>query len=66
MDIISNEKIIKYKNNEFETFTDKVATEFPLTIYINDTEFATLVCTPDHLEELVIGFLENTKLINKL
>ncbi|CAM3300556.1 formate dehydrogenase accessory sulfurtransferase FdhD [Nosocomiicoccus ampullae] len=63
MDIISNEKIIKYKNNEFEAFTDKVATEFPLTIYINDTEFATLVCTPDHLEELVIGFLASEGVI---
>ncbi len=63
MDIISNEKVIKYKNNEFETLTDKVATEFPLTIYINDTEFATLVCTPDHLEELVIGFLASEGVI---
>lgn len=38
-------------------YTEDVATEYPLTIYINNEEFATLVCSPTNIEELVIGFL---------
>lgn len=36
---------------------DVIAREFPLTIILNGEEFATMLCTPTHLEELVIGFL---------
>ncbi len=36
---------------------DEIATEYPLTIFLNDEEFATVVCTPADLEEMVIGFL---------
>jgi FdhD protein len=46
--------------------TDKVVEEYPLTIYINHEEFATLVCTPAHLEELVIGFLASEGIITQV
>ncbi|MGN7472347.1 formate dehydrogenase accessory sulfurtransferase FdhD [Brevibacillus sp. SAFN-007a] len=36
---------------------DEIVTEYPLTIFLNDEEFATVVCTPADLEEMVIGFL---------
>lgn len=36
---------------------DDVVTEYPLTLVVNGTEMATLVCSPSHLEELVLGFL---------
>lgn len=36
---------------------DEIATEYPLTIFLGDEEFATIVCTPADLEEMVIGFL---------
>lgn len=36
---------------------DKVVTEWPLTVYLNGEEFVTLVATPEHLDELVTGFL---------
>ena len=29
----------------------------PLTIKVNDIEFATIICSPNHLEELTLGFL---------
>lgn len=38
-------------------FEDSVATEYPLTILVNGEELATVVCSPSHLEELVLGFL---------
>lgn len=55
--------ITKYTNGKFETMEDKVVTEFPITININGIEFATMVCTPTHLDELVIGFLASEGVI---
>lgn len=36
---------------------DEIVTEYPLTIFLNEEEFATIVCTPADLEEMVVGFL---------
>ncbi|UOQ92954.1 formate dehydrogenase accessory sulfurtransferase FdhD [Halobacillus shinanisalinarum] len=49
--------MIKYDHGLLIEESDQVAEEYPLTIVLNDEEFATMVCTPMHLEELVIGFL---------
>ncbi len=40
-----------------------MATEYPLTVMVNGEEFVTLVCSPDSLEELVIGFLASEGVI---
>ena len=63
MDIIINKNITRYTDENYVDETDIIAVEFPLTIYINDVEFATLVCTPDYLEDLVIGFLASEGVI---
>ncbi|SHE91565.1 FdhD protein [Desulfofundulus australicus DSM 11792] len=39
------------------TVEDEVAREVPVTIFLNDEELVTLVCSPGHLEELAVGFL---------
>lgn len=57
MEITTERKIVRYQGGQFSNIDDMVAEEFPLTVYINDIEFVTLVCSPDHLEELIIGFL---------
>ena len=41
-----------------------VASEIPYTIIINEQELATMLCTPDHLEELAYGFLYTSGIIN--
>jgi FdhD protein len=53
------EKIrLKRYIGEFSQDTeDLVVLESPVTIFINDEELATLVCTPENLEELTLGFL---------
>ncbi|WP_283152396.1 formate dehydrogenase accessory sulfurtransferase FdhD [Guptibacillus hwajinpoensis] len=56
-------KITRYENGEFKEKEDLIALEKPITIRINHTEFATLVCTPDHLEDMVIGFLASEGVI---
>lgn len=45
---------------------DRVATEWPLTLYLNGEEFVTLVASPDHLDELVTGFLASEGVISRL
>lgn len=65
MEITTERKIIRYNSGSLEETNDTVAEEFPLTIYINDIEFATLVCSPDYLEELVLGFLASEGVIRK-
>ncbi|MGV3466793.1 MAG: formate dehydrogenase accessory sulfurtransferase FdhD [Heyndrickxia sp.] len=55
--------MIKYDGNSFVNMEDEVAIEYPLTIFIDNEEFATMVCSPTNLEELVIGFLASEGLI---
>jgi len=55
--------MIKYDGNSFVHMEDEVAIEYPLTVFIEEEEFATMVCTPTNLEELVIGFLASEGLI---
>lgn len=44
---------------------DVVIREYPFTIYLNDEEFITLLCTPKSLKELTIGFLYSEGFIRK-
>ncbi|KKB74278.1 MULTISPECIES: formate dehydrogenase accessory sulfurtransferase FdhD [Bacillus] len=55
--------IFRYDNGELTKEEDQMATEYPLTVMVNGEEFVTLVCSPDHLEELVIGFLASEGVI---
>lgn len=58
-----NQKIRKYSNGHLFDTTDNIVTEFPLTVFVNDMEFATMVCTPTHFEEMVVGFLASEGVI---
>jgi FdhD protein len=57
------QNIRKYINGQFEEVEDEIVTEFPLTIFVNGEEFATMVCTPTHFEEMVVGFLASEGVI---
>jgi FdhD protein len=48
---------------ESRSLDEEVATERPLTLYVGGAEWVTLVATPTHLEELVVGFLASERLI---
>jgi FdhD protein len=57
-----NDKIVKlpvsfYRDGNFTAGEDIVVREAPVTLYLNDTEFVTLVCSPGDLKELAVGFL---------
>lgn len=62
---IHNRTIYKYKHGKMVEQIDVVADEHPITILINGKEFMTIVCTPEHIEEMVIGFLASEGVIPK-
>lgn len=52
--------------HEVEEIEDRVVTEYALTIYVNGQEMATVVCSPEHMDDLVLGFLASEGVIRKL
>lgn len=55
--------VVRIQHGVAATDATMVATEVPLTILANGVEIATLSCTPEHLRELVAGFLFTQGLI---
>ncbi|MGL6106520.1 formate dehydrogenase accessory sulfurtransferase FdhD [Romboutsia sp.] len=58
--------IKKYVDRELFEVEDIVVKEYALTIFLNDEQFITLLCTQKSLESLVIGFLYSEKIIKSL
>ncbi len=57
--------IKKFKDNLIENFEDTLATERPITLYLNGDEIVTLLCTPQNLQELAVGFFVAEGLLAK-
>jgi FdhD protein len=57
--------VTRLKDGEVVTRPQPVATEIPFTIYINNTEVATLQCSPSDLKAFAYGFLFASCLLNK-
>lgn len=57
LDALVGFDVMKLKQGAMTEETVSVATEIPFTIVANETEIATLMCTPLNLEELTVGFL---------
>lgn len=64
-DVSSKQSIIRYENGQLFETEDFYVTEFPLTIMVNGEEFATIICSPTNMEELVLGFLASEGAILK-
>ncbi len=58
--------IIKVKGDNSEHVEDLVVTEYPFTIFIDDEEIITVLCTPKCLKELTLGFLLSESIIENL
>lgn len=56
-------QVIRFNGMDPSSLDDEIAAEFPLTVTLNGDEFATMVCSPTDLEELVIGFLASEGMI---
>lgn len=57
MDITKNIEILKIKGEEITKKEDILIREYPFTIFVNEKEIVTLLCTPKSLKNLTIGFL---------
>lgn len=55
--LTSRVPLVRVKDNLSECAEDEVVREVPLTIFLNDQELVTIVCSPFALDALVAGFL---------
>lgn len=65
MDKVKTRTIHKFTAGQFSQQQDDVAVEHPVTIKINNREFMTIVCTPEYIEDMVVGFLASERVIGK-
>lgn len=66
MDNTKKVDIIRIKGEEISEEDDVVILEYPFTIFINDEEIITLLCSPNSLEALTVGFLYSEGFISSL
>lgn len=63
MDVVKKYKIKRYINGELIEVDDDIVVEYLFTIYINEYEYITLICTPSSLLHLAVGFLYSDEII---
>ncbi|MBY7142047.1 formate dehydrogenase accessory sulfurtransferase FdhD [Virgibacillus sp. NKC19-3] len=56
-------EIVRFKEGTALRIDEEVAEEFPFTVIVNGEELATMVCSPSHLHDLVVGFLASEGII---
>ncbi|WP_373894866.1 formate dehydrogenase accessory sulfurtransferase FdhD [Virgibacillus natechei] len=56
-------EIIRFKEGNASRLDEEVAEEFPFTVMVNGEEFATMVCSPSHLYDMLVGFLASEGII---
>lgn len=56
-------EITHYDGGASSIKDEVIATEYPLTVMVNGLEFATIVCSPTDLEDMLIGFLASEGII---
>lgn len=65
MKLVNKRTVHRFTNGHFKQVEDTIAVEYPVTIKINGEEFMTIVCTPEYIEDMVIGFLASERVIGK-
>ncbi|MEQ8200303.1 MAG: formate dehydrogenase accessory sulfurtransferase FdhD [Syntrophomonadaceae bacterium] len=58
-------EITSYDNGTVKHIRDAVVEEYPLTLFLNGVELATMVCSPAGFDELAAGFLLSEGLVRK-
>lgn len=62
-EITISQSVVRYNGQRFFEEEDDIAVEAALTVILDGEEFATMVCTPTDLKELVVGFLASEGVI---
>lgn len=66
MDMIKKYSINKFEKNSLERVVDSIVVEYLYTIFIDSQQYITLMCTPESLKELAIGFLHSESVIESM
>ncbi|QVK20479.1 formate dehydrogenase accessory sulfurtransferase FdhD [Mycoplasmatota bacterium] len=56
--------IVKYDDDTLSIKEDLVVEEYPITLYINKEKYITILCTPESIEDLVVGHLNGEGVID--
>ncbi|WP_409288452.1 formate dehydrogenase accessory sulfurtransferase FdhD [Peribacillus sp. SCS-37] len=56
-------QVIKYANGIASKIEDTIVSEYTVTVKVNGQELVTMVCTPEYIEDMVIGYLTSEGLI---
>ena len=64
MDLWEEMEITKIKDKEKIKSKDYLVREYPLELYVNDQKWITLLCTPEYLKELAIGYFYSEALFD--
>ncbi len=65
-ELTARKEITVVREGERNVTGDDVVVEAPLTIFLNGKELVTLLCTPEKLESLALGFLRSEGLLNSI
>ncbi|MEG0380691.1 MAG: formate dehydrogenase accessory sulfurtransferase FdhD [Kurthia sp.] len=63
MENIVKREVLRIVGGTASTFEDTVVTEYAVTVKINQEEFVTMVCTPEYVEDMVVGYLASERVI---
>lgn len=63
MDKAVGREVLRIENNQVRVVEDTIVTEYAVTVKINQQEFVTMVCTPEYVEDMVIGYLASERII---
>ena len=61
-----NMDVEKVINKETFHVKDKIITEYPLSLYVNDNYYSTMMLTPDNIEFLILGYLHSEFVISEI
>jgi FdhD protein len=64
-EMLVTNQVLRYENGSVQLVEDVIVTEYPITIVLNGQEFATLVCSPEDMEDLLVGFLASEGIISR-
>ncbi|WP_406566407.1 formate dehydrogenase accessory sulfurtransferase FdhD [Jeotgalibacillus aurantiacus] len=62
-DVTYKKRILRFTDGSAVWTEDTIATEQVLTIKLNGEEFVTMVCSPEYMEDLAVGYLASEGII---
>ncbi|MFW6266187.1 MAG: formate dehydrogenase accessory sulfurtransferase FdhD [Halanaerobiales bacterium] len=65
VDLYDKFNILRYDNGKKKEIEDDIIKEFPLQIMVNDKNVVTLVCSPQYMKDLAVGYLFTEGFIDK-